>query len=235
MSEGLLRTVQAFRAALVEFEPGVHSGEACAVLVEQLAAAEKACAAARIRAAARAGACGAHRERGFADASDWLARAAGSSAAAAKAALDTAAALEALPETKAALEAGELSMAQAQEIELHALQHRAQRFRHWRTALGTVGFAGELPPEIGLPIMNRLDAETDRLWQRSRRHPNGAVAGDATLPADAGSADAGSAGAGSAAERRNAIAADAFVRLVETGGKGKARSADLVIVCDLQA
>jgi HNH endonuclease len=35
--------------------------------------------------------------------------------------------------------------------------------------------------------------------------------------------------------RRAAVAANAFLRLVETGGKGKARSADLVIVCDLRA
>lgn len=75
-----------------------------------------ACVWARVRAAARAGACGAHRERGFADVSDWLARASGSSSGSAKAALDTAGALQEQPEVKAALEAGELSMAQAQEL-----------------------------------------------------------------------------------------------------------------------
>lgn len=266
MTESLLMAVRAFRAALVGFDPATYSGEDCAVLVEELAAAEKVGAAARVRAAARAGACGAHRERGFADASDWMARATGSSASAAKAALDTAAALAAMPETRAALEAGELSIAQAREIvkteaacpgsaagllgvakgqslkalkeqardrrlrsvnpeELHALQHKAQMFRHWRTALGTVGFAGELPPEIGLPIMNRLDAETDRLWRRARRQGSGAATGDATLQIDSVPPS----------ERRSALAADAFVRLVETGGKGRARSADLVIVCDLQA
>jgi hypothetical protein len=207
-----------------------------------------------------------------------LARAAGTSAAAAKAALDTAAALEDLPEARAALEAGELSMAQAQELvkteascpgsvagllevargqslktlreqardrrlrvlnpeELHAAQQRAQAFRHWRTALGTVGFTGELPPEIGLPIMNRIDAETDRLWQRARGRANGAAV-EATLQYATGETTAGAMpwrGSVPAAERRSALAADAFVRLVETGGKGKARSADLVIVCDLQA
>lgn len=254
MTEGLLDLVREFRAALVGFSPELYSGEDCAVLVEELAAAEKACAAARVRAAARAGACGAHRERGFADASDWLARAAGTSTAAAKAALDMTAALEDLPEARAALEAGELSLAQVQELvktevecpgsaaellgvarelslkslkeqardrrlgtvdpeELHDHQHRARTFRHWRSRLGTIGFAGELPPEVGVPIMNRLDAETDRLWQKARQQ----------------------AQSGGVEERRHAIAADAFVRLVETGGKGKARSADLVIVCDLEA
>jgi hypothetical protein len=266
VAEGLVGLVRAFRAAVVAFDPGVYSGEACAVLVEELATAEKACVAARVRAAARAGACGAHRERGFADVSDWLARASGSSSGSAKAALDTAAALQAQPEVKAALEAGELSMAQAQELakteascpgsaasllgvateqslktlkeqardrrvrvvspeELHALQRRARAFRYWRTALGTVGFSGELPPELGIPIMNRLDAETDRLWKQAHRHNNGAAAGERMLPVDSTTA----------AERRSALAADAFVRLVETGGKGRAHAADLVIICDLQA
>lgn len=266
MAEGLVELVRAFRAAVVAFEPGVYSGEDCAVLVEELATAGNACRAARVRAAARAGACGAHRERGFADVSDWLARASGSSSGSAKAALDTTAALQEHPELKAALEAGELSMAQAQELakteascpgsaasllgvakeqslkslkeqardrrmrmvspeELHASQHRARAFRYWRTALGTVGFAGELPPETGLPIVNRLDAETDRLWKQAHGDVHGTLTGEAMAPT----------GSVSAAERRSALAADAFVRLVETGGKGKAHSADLVIVCDLQA
>jgi hypothetical protein len=254
VTEELLEFVRGFRAVLVGFSPDVYSGEECAVLVEEMAAAEKACAAARVRAAARAGVCGAHKERGFADASDWMARAAGTSTAAAKAALDMASALEELPEARAALEGGELSLAQAQELvkteaecpgaaaellgvareqslkslkeqardrrlgtldpeDLHDEQHRAKTHRHWRTRLGNVAYAGELPPEIGIPIMNRLDAETDRLWQKARQEAKNA----------------------GVEPRRAAIAADAFVRLVETGGKGKARSADLVIVCDLQA
>lgn len=258
MTKRLLGLVQEFRAALVQFEPAGYSGDDCAVLVEELATAEKACAAARVRAAVRAGSCGAHRERGFADASDWMARAAGTSSAAAKSALDMAAALDDLPGVRAALNAGELSLAQVRELvkteaacpgsatelldtarsqslktlkdkarsrrlraldpeELHALQHEAITFRHWRTGLGTVGFTGELPPEIGIPIINRLDAETDRLWQQRRQAAKRV------------------AGCGAAGPRRSAVAADAFVRLVEGGGNGKARSADLVIVCDLRA
>lgn len=266
MAEGLVELVRAFRAALVDFRPEVYSGEDCAVLVEELATAEKVCTAARVRAAARAGSAGVHRERGFADVSDWLARASGSSAGSAKAALDTAAALERQPEVKTALEAGELSLAQAQELmrteaacpgsaaglletakhhslktlkeeardrrvraidpeELHELQHAGRNFRLWRTRLGMIGFSGELPPEEGIPFSNRGEAETDRLWRKARQGANrerNGVLGD------------GSAGA-VAQERRAALAADAFVRLVETGGKGKARLADLVIVCDLQA
>jgi hypothetical protein len=261
-SSTLLVLIDHFRAALVEFDPLLHSGEECGALVEALAVAEKACAAVRVRAAARAGACGVHKERGFAETSDWLARVAGTSSSSAKSALDTAAALSEMPEVSAAVDAGELSMAQATELvkteascpgsvaellatakasslktlkdqarerrqrvmspeELYAAQRRAREFRYWRTALGTVAFRGELPPDVGVPIMNRLDAETDRLWQRawsSAKATSGT--GKSTAPE---------------MESRRALAADAFVRLVETGGKGKAQQADLVVVCDLRA
>jgi hypothetical protein len=114
--KNLLELVRGLRAALVDFEPEEFSGEACAVLVEELALTEKVCDWARVRAAARAGACGAHKERGFADVSDWMARASGSTAGSAKAALDTAAAVESQPDAKAALQAGDLSLAQAREL-----------------------------------------------------------------------------------------------------------------------
>jgi hypothetical protein len=207
---------------------------------------------------------GVHRERGFADVSDWLARATGSSSSSAKTALETAAALEQQPEARAALAAGELSMAQAQELvkteaacpgssaglleiarrqslktlkeeardrrvravdpeELHRLQHAATMFRHWRTRLGTFAGAFDLPPEIGVPFINRLEAETDRLWQQAKRTDR-----DTLEQRDLDGSESGP-------PRRAAIAADAFVRLVETGGKGMAHAADMVIVCDLQA
>src|ERR1044072_9444485 len=206
---------RALRTALVSFQPDDHSGEDCAVLVGELAAVEKVSAAARVRAAARAGSCGAHRERGFADVSDWMARATGSTSGSVKAAMETAAALEREPQVKAALHAGELSFAQAGELvkaeaavpgstaglldmakgqslrtlkdeardrrlraidpeEIHARQHAAMHHRHWTTALGTIAYAGELPPELGIPFINRLDAETDRLWlkaHQTRRQP----------------------------------------------------------------
>jgi hypothetical protein len=168
----------------------------------------------------------------------------------AKAELDTARGLQDMPETRAAVAAGELSLAQAKQVvrteaecpgseaellrvarsqslktlkdkarkrrlgavdpdELHARQHRERFFRHWRTDLGMVGFAGELPPEVGLPLVNRLDAETDRLRRRARRDGN--------------------------REAREAHAADALVQMAASGGGGKARSADLVIVCDRRA
>ncbi len=72
-----------------------------------------------------------------------------------------------------------------------------------------VGFAGELPPEVGLPIMNRLDAETDQRCRQAKRDGQ--------------------------REGRDAHAADAFVQLASGSGRGKAHRADLVIVCDLRA
>jgi hypothetical protein len=261
-TRGTIETIRAVRVALVDFDPGCWSAEDCAVVVEELAVLEKVSAAARVRAAARVGAAGLHRERGFADVADWLARAVGSSSGSAKAALDTVAALERQPEVGEALQRGEVSMAQVQELvrteavcpgaaigllgvarqrglkslkdearlrrarsicpgELHCRQQEAQEFRHWRTSLGSVGFAGELPPEVGIPFVNRLEAETDRLWQEAR--------GAARAAAEQESPG------GVKGPRRAALAADAFVRLVETGGKGKAQRADLVIVCDLEA
>ena len=284
MAESLVSLVRGLRAELVSFQPEVYSGEDCAVLVEELAAVEKISAAARVRAAARAGECGSHRERGFADVSDWMARATGSTAGSAKAALETAAALDSQPEAKAALEAGELSFAQARELvkteaavpgstaglldvardqslrtlkerardrrlraidpeELHALQHAAMYHRHWTTALGTIAYAGELPPEIGIPFINRLDAETDRLWLKAHRGATQNAAGQQDVADSAAdSVDGtgfgpGAGGSTAKAEvRRSVLAAQAFVRVIETGGgKGKANRADLVIVCDLRA
>jgi Domain of unknown function (DUF222) len=108
--------------------------------------------------------------------------------------------------------------------DLHQRQQEAREFRHWRTALGTVGFAGELPPEVGVPFVNQLEAETDRLWKKARRAASGAVG-----------ADGGSHHDGRKEPRRSALAADAFVTMLAGGGNGRAGRADLVIVCDLQA
>jgi hypothetical protein len=164
--------------------------------------------------------------------------------------MDTVRALGDMPDTQAAVTSGELSLAQASEVarteaecpgsepellqvaksgslktlkekakkrrleavdaeELHARQLKARLFRHWRTDLGMVGFAGELSPGVGLPFVNRLDAETDRLRRQARRDGN--------------------------RDAREAFAADALVKLAAGAGQGKARSADLVIVCDLRA
>ena len=251
MLEQLLALAPALRDALRALDVERLSGEQCAALVRDLAVTEKACAAARVRAAARAAASGSHRARGFRDAADWLATTMGSSPGEAKAALETAEAVERCPETREALANGELSVAQAREItrteaeqpgseaellalarrstlgalrdearrrrfaaadpdELRARQHRAREFRHWQDDLGMVRGRFALPPEVGLPFVNRLDAETDRI----RRHAKGTE---------------------TAEEPRDAHAADAFATVIAGGGKGRARSTDLVIVCDVRA
>jgi hypothetical protein len=93
--------------------------------------------------------------------------------------------------------------------DLHSAQHAARRFRHWRDDLGMVAFAGALPPEVGIPLVNRLDAEADRLRRQAKQEGR--------------------------SEAWEAHAADALVKLATGTGKGKAHSADLVIVCDLAA
>ncbi|MGH9038143.1 MAG: DUF222 domain-containing protein [Acidimicrobiia bacterium] len=257
MPDGLLALARALRAALVAFDARLYAGEDAAVVAEELAATVKACAAAQVLATARAAACGAHRQKGFADAADWLARAAGTSTGEARTQLETALALGEMPDTRAAVTAGELSLAQASEVvkteaacpgseaellavakggslkvlrdasrkrrlkaidpeDLHRRQHAARSFSHWLDELGMVGFKGLLPPEVGLPFVNRLDAETDRLRGQAKR--------DNTQ--EGGEGDC---------EGRDAYAADALMKLVAGGGKGRAHSADVVIVCDLRA
>jgi 5-methylcytosine-specific restriction endonuclease McrA len=88
--------------------------------------------------------------------------------------------------------------------DLHARQRAARGLRHWRDDLGMVQLAGALPPEVGIPIVSRLDAETDRIRKVAR-------------------------GQGSD-EPRAAHAADALVALLAGHGRGASTRADLVIV-----
>lgn len=92
--------------------------------------------------------------------------------------------------------------------ELHKAQLAARRFRHWRDGLGMVCFDGALPPEAGVPLMNRIEREAARLRRAAKQ--------DRT------------------AERFEAHAADALVGLAE-GGRAAKGVTDLVIVCDLSA
>jgi hypothetical protein len=246
----VLVAISSLCAALRDFDPSLLTGDDCATVAEQLARAEKMCAAARAGAAARAAECRAHASRGFTDATEWLARAMGTSVSEARAAFDTAKAVASCPATKAAWAEGELSAGQAREIAateaqcpgseadlielakqssfaalrdaarqrrldaddpatLAERQRAAQAFCHWIDELGMVRFRGALPPVIGVPFANRLDAETDRLRRQARRAGND--------------------------EPRHVHAADAFAAMLAGKGKGRARSADAVFVCDLNA
>ncbi len=97
--------------------------------------------------------------------------------------------------------------------DLHARQHRARSFRHWRDRLGMVCFSGQLTPEVGVPFINRLE----RAAERARR------------AARAASPDA-------PPERWEAHAADGFAELCAGSGESKRSDrTELVIVCDLFA
>src|SRR2546428_14190975 len=89
----------------------------------------------------------------------------------------------------------------------------AREFKSWKDELGMIRFRGALPPDVGVPFINRLDKETDRQWRAARREGR--------------------------REARSVLAADAFVKLTSAAaaeaGRSKARSADLVLVCDLNA
>ena len=53
--------------------------------------------------------------------------------------------------------------------DLAAQQHSAREAAHWRdTELGMVRVSAALTPEVGIPFVNRWDAETDRLWRAAR-------------------------------------------------------------------
>src|SRR6266487_4465010 len=132
---GICTQAVEFRAVLASAEPGTSTPGECAEIVEELARTEKACAMARVRYAARAAECGEHRKRGYADASDWLAGSAGSSRGEARSALE----------------------------ELHARQQAARAVTHRKDKLGMIEIHALLPPEVGTPLVNRLDAETDRV------------------------------------------------------------------------
>src|SRR5205807_9195005 len=93
--------------------------------------------------------------------------------------------------------------------ELHSRQQAARGLRHWRDELGMVGLAGALPPEVGIPFVNRLEAETNRIRGAARRQGS--------------------------TEPRAAHAADALVALVAGTGRPSATRADLVVVWDRSA
>jgi len=46
---------------------------------------------------------------------------------------------------------------------LHAERQRVRSVQHWIDGLGMVEGRFRLPPEVGVLLVNRLDAETDRL------------------------------------------------------------------------
>ena len=70
--------------------------------------------------------------------------------------------------------------------ELYAKQRKARCFSHWRDELGMIRGSFALTPEVGIGLVNRIDAETDRLRRTAKRaggrhRAAGAVAADALV------------------------------------------------------
>jgi hypothetical protein len=96
--------------------------------------------------------------------------------------------------------------------ELHDKQRAAQHVKHWRDDLGMVCGSFALRPEVGVAFINRLDAETDRLWKAARR-------AGSTVP-------------------RELHAADALISLMLSGdadGPGRKVASEVVLVADIDA
>ncbi|HET6965212.1 MAG TPA: HNH endonuclease signature motif containing protein [Acidimicrobiales bacterium] len=97
--------------------------------------------------------------------------------------------------------------------DLHARQHRARYFHHWRDRLGMVCFSGALAPEVGVPFIHRLE----RAAERARRTARAAAPSAPT-------------------ERWEAHAADAFAELCAGSAESRrSNRTELVIVCELNA
>lgn len=243
---GIRELAAQLRDVLASSDPALSSGGLCAEISEDLAATEKACAAARVRYAARATECGEHRKRGFADAHDWMARSAGSSAGEAREELATVSAMGQCPATRDAVLAGEVSLAQAAEIvrvpgyetellevakheSLRSLKDKARRKRlegldpdelhaQQRAAREFVHWKDRLGM---IRFRGALTPEVgvrfvNRLDRETDREWR-AARGEARL------------------ESRAAHAADAFARLFDGVGSGKRAPTDLALVYDLDA
>ncbi|HUC13215.1 MAG TPA: HNH endonuclease, partial [Acidimicrobiales bacterium] len=94
--------------------------------------------------------------------------------------------------------------------DLHRQQLAARHFRHWRDDLGMVRFTGALPPETGVPFVNRIELAAERARRAVQQ-------------------------AGGEPERFEAYAADALVAMATGEGPARSARADLVIVCDIFA
>ena len=97
----------------------------------------------------------------------------------------------------------------ADPARLHQRQRRLREFRHWRDREGMVRISGAFTPEVGLPIVNRIEADADR--RRRDRRAEGVE------------------------EPFCAHAADALAAMLSGSGKGHATRSELVVVCDLAA
>ena len=92
-------------------------------------------------------------------------------------------------------------------------QHAARSVRHWRDHLGMIAGSFRLAPEVGVPFVNRLEREAQRLRRAAKQR-------------------------GDVPERFEAYAADAFAEMLQPSAAPaarKRRDVDVVVVCDLRA
>ena len=97
--------------------------------------------------------------------------------------------------------------------DLHDRQRAARSVRHWRDDLGMIAGTFRLTPAVGVPFVNRLERDAQRLRRAAKQR-------------------------GSAAEGFDAYAADAFAEMIQGSAapaKSKGRDVDVVVVCDLNA
>ncbi|MCU1449925.1 MAG: protein of unknown function endonuclease [Acidimicrobiales bacterium] len=99
--------------------------------------------------------------------------------------------------------------AAADPDDLRRRQRAARDVHGFVDELGMVQIRGGLLPEIGIPFLNRLDAETDRLRRLAKAEGR--------------------------AEPRVAHAHDAFAAMITGESPVRARGTDMVIVCDVRA
>ncbi|MDQ4129735.1 MAG: DUF222 domain-containing protein, partial [Actinomycetota bacterium] len=68
---------------------------------------------------------------------------------------------------------------------LHERQHRSREFHHWVDDEGMVAGRFRLPPEVGVPLVNRIDTQTDRehkrAWRQGGRESRAAYGADALV------------------------------------------------------
>lgn len=253
LSASLVAATRAWREALASetADARLYEGVDALAIAEELAIAEKMCAAARARFAARAAACGAHKSAGHTDAADWLARAMGTSLAAARDALDVGSSLDECPQTAEALAAGRLSLAQAKETTATERDHPGSE-----TELLGVAARGGLRSLQDAALAKRLESRSFDQIQAERRAARsvktwrdnlGMVNLHAVLAPEVGLAiinrlehetrrrwrDAG--GAAGAVTTFEQHAADAFVAMINGEAGGGKGPTDLAIVCNLDA
>lgn len=101
--------------------------------------------------------------------------------------------------------------AHADPAELRGRQFAAREFRHWRDRDGMISGRFALPPELGLPLIRRIDTAALRARRAARA-------------------------AGKPGERFEAYRADGLVAIAADSKAGESQiHTDLVIVCDLFA